>query len=168
MLEATAHEKIDVAVVEIEPVDGGEVAGAAQGIVFRDPCWADETWTYLRVPLARDPAPLVVHKGEVVSPRVSDLFGHGLSLFSATARPGNSGGPIVAQDGRVLGIVTRSLEVDNGAPGMPAANAPFYAGVPTSEILTALTDMGFATVLNVERWELPSRDRPSAANEPPA
>ncbi|MFE3281420.1 trypsin-like peptidase domain-containing protein [Nocardia sp. NPDC059239] len=34
------------------------------------------------------------------------MFGPKYFLFSATPLPGNSGGPIVAQDGRVIGIVT--------------------------------------------------------------
>lgn len=94
VLNKKSHDKIDVAVVEIEPVDRDELAGVVEGIAFRDPWWADQTWSfgYPRVPLARDPAPLVVHNGEVVNPRVADLFGNGLFLFSATARPGNSGG----------------------------------------------------------------------------
>ncbi|MFE3003101.1 trypsin-like peptidase domain-containing protein [Nocardia sp. NPDC059246] len=68
----------------------------------------DDTWAfgYPRVPSAIDPPPLVVDRGGVANPEVSSMFGPEYFLFSATPRPGNSGGPIVAQDGRVIGIVT--------------------------------------------------------------
>ncbi|BAH30749.1 S1 family peptidase [Rhodococcus erythropolis] len=184
VVKQSAHEKIDVGIIEIEPVEGEEPIDPVKGIAFRDPFWEDDTWTfgYPRVPLARDPAPLVVHKGAVVSPRVLDFFGNEFFLFSSTSRPGNSGGPIVAEDGRVVGIVTRSLEVDDG-PGSAAISdsngtrvdettkesastswnggisaAPFYAGIPTNSIEKALADMGYPNLLNVERWDLPTHN----------
>ncbi|MEV6102955.1 trypsin-like serine protease [Nocardia sp. NPDC051981] len=85
-------------------------------------------------------------------------------MFSATARPGNSGGPIVAQDGRVIGIVTQSFETsddstaerDEDSPA-PIATSPFYADVPTPQIQKALADLGFGALLNIETWQTPAR-----------
>ncbi|CAM5742414.1 hypothetical protein MAUB1S_01516 [Mycolicibacterium aubagnense] len=77
-------------------------------------------------------------------------------LYSAIARPGNSGGPIIAHDGRVIGIVVEhSMETSSSDPdGAASAEqrqpstdadrsdiAPFYRGIPTSEILRALRNL---------------------------
>lgn len=79
--------------------------------MFRDPAWGDTATVlgYPPVPQVRDQAEgspnLIVQGGEVVNPAATGLFGEPLFLYSAIARPGNSGGPIVAQDGRVIGLV---------------------------------------------------------------
>ncbi|WP_030176178.1 MULTISPECIES: serine protease [Actinomycetes] len=171
----TAHDTLDVAVIELdEPEDevSKHLTTATGGIAFRDPAWGDDSLTlgYPRVPFAREQT-LVVHRGEVVNPGTLDFSRNTFFLFSATSRPGNSGGPIVAQDGRVIGIVSRSLEIDDApaensdppteddAPTedtsstrKPLASSPFYAAVPTSEIQRALTDLGHPDLLNIERW----------------
>jgi S1-C subfamily serine protease len=171
----TAHDTLDVAVIELdEPEDEVSklLTTATGGIAFRDPVWGDDSLTlgYPRVPFAREQT-LVVHRGEVVNPGTLDFSRNTFFLFSATSRPGNSGGPIVAQDGRVIGIVSRSLEIDDApteasdpstkddAPTEDTsstrkalANSPFYAGVPTGEIQRALTDLGHPDLLNIEKW----------------
>lgn len=47
--------------------------------------------------------------GEVSVEHVTSFYGEELFLFSAIARPGNSGGPILSEDGHVVGIVTKEL-----------------------------------------------------------
>jgi hypothetical protein len=116
-------------------------------------------------------------------------------LYSAIARPGNSGGPIIAHDGRVIGIVVQdSMATSSTDPTSPAGRkaqeryptlraawdeclgllscapvksaqqqadsseddlpdaAPFYRGIPASEILHALRNMDeiSGNVLNLE------------------
>jgi hypothetical protein len=117
-------------------------------------------------------------------------------LYSAIARPGNSGGPIVAQDGRVIGLVVdHSQETDSAgvrsrsnddsvkddakgagtklpddavadplpdadAPGgrkakskkEPQLASPFFRGIPSSELVRALTDLGFGDLIKLEDW----------------
>ncbi|WP_081701499.1 MULTISPECIES: serine protease [Rhodococcus] len=137
---------IDVAILEVSGLEGKYSLGA--GIAFRDPQWSDSAWTlgYPPVPMTRESA-IVVHRGEVVNPHIVGLTGLDLMLFSAIARPGNSGGPIVAQDGRVVGMVAEELSKKD------SAEAPFYAGIPVREIVRALTEMGYPDLLNVETWE---------------
>lgn len=141
---------LDVALIRVTGLEGKYDAG--KGIAFRDPQWSDTSWTfgYPPVPMTRESA-LVVHRGEVVNPHVIGYSGNALMLFSATSRPGNSGGPIVAEDGRVVGIVAEELSMQEGA------QAPFYAGVPTHEIHRALSEMGHPNLLNIETWQSPSR-----------
>ncbi|WP_084504711.1 S1 family peptidase [Nocardia salmonicida] len=101
------HDSVDMAVIEVEPV--GDPIYAPEGLAFRDPDWADEVITlgYPPVPCATK-SPLIVHRGEVVSPAVGMLDGPGF-LYSATTRGGNSGGPVVALDGRGVGLVADAV-----------------------------------------------------------
>lgn len=60
--------------------------------------------------------------------------------FSAIARPGDNGGPIVSMRGNVLGLVTRSLERPREASDlMPMM--PFFAAVPATEVRRAVEEI---------------------------
>jgi hypothetical protein len=137
------HDEVDVAVIEVE-----EPMMVLGGIAFRDPAWSDRTtvFGYPPIPYATD-SHLVVQTGEVVNPGITTLDAREVFLFSATARPGNSGGAIVGADGRVLGLVTQELGMKD-AP----ESTPFYAGVPTGVIVNAVTDLGFPELLTLEDW----------------
>ena len=81
------------------------------GMVFREPNWADEVFVfgYPTVPGTVD-EPITVQPGRVVNPGATAAAISGYPqrqcvLFSAISRPGNSGGPVVAHDGRVIGLV---------------------------------------------------------------
>ena len=125
------------------------------GMAFRDPAWADEVFVfgYPRVPMTAEMV-ITVQRGEVVNPAAETpaTADHGRQktfLYSAIARPGNSGGPIVAHDGRVIGLVVEdSSEVQSTDDGNPAtvkrtpAAAPFYRGIPSSEVIRGLHDLG--------------------------
>lgn len=145
--EPSVHADYDVAVVEVAAADVAQSA-RTQGLTFREPEWADRVTLlgYPPVPTAWE-ATLTVQSGEVVNPNVAVFTGGTHFLFSAIARPGNSGGPILAADGRVLGIVTREFANEGDKQ-----THPFYAGLPTGLLQEALTDLGYPAVLPIETW----------------
>ncbi len=137
----------DVAVISVDlplPVSESRTAGLA----FRDPRWSDQV-TILGYP----PVPttirahLTVQTGEIVNPDVETSQPGKWFLYSAVARPGNSGGPIVGADGRVLGLVTREFSANS-----EDVASPFFAGVPTSSIFDAMEADSLGAVLPVEDW----------------
>jgi len=85
--------------------------------------------------------------GEVSVERVTAFSGEAFFLFSAIARPGNSGGPILSEDGHVVGIVTKELSEDD------PVRQPFHAGIATSTLAAAVSELGSPIELPVETWQ---------------
>jgi hypothetical protein len=71
IIRTLAHSSIDVAALEIAPA-----VSCLPGLAFREPRVAEDVFTlgFPRIPFTREPA-LVMHKGEVTSPRVVTLPG---------------------------------------------------------------------------------------------
>lgn len=148
---ARAHPTLDVAVIEAQLPEGKYLPRLA-GMAFRDPDWADEVYVfgYPRVPMTAEMA-LTVQRGEVVNPAAETIPDRQkIFLYSAIARPGNSGGPIVAQDGRVIGLVVEDSAESSSTAAGPAA-APFYRGIPSSEVIRALDDLGFGGIIEMDK-----------------
>jgi hypothetical protein len=144
VVAAVPHSKIDVGLLRIEPD-----VPTLPGLVFRDPQLCESLYTlgYPRVPLARS-APLVMQSGEVTAPAVKLLHGADVFLYSAVARPGNSGGPIIASNGHVLGIVTEELALEGTQPA-----SPFHAGISASIIAGALAELESTVHFPIEDYE---------------
>jgi hypothetical protein len=144
VLRTIPHPTMDVGLVEVaSPVP------MLTGLSFRDPIVSEPVFTlgYPRVPLSRE-ASLVMQRGEVTSCEVTLLDGRQVFLYSAIARPGNSGGPILSETGHILGIVTEELAEESAGFRMP-----FHAGIRTSEIVRALTELDAPFRLPVEDYE---------------
>jgi len=163
----TGHAKMDVAVIEVE-LPEIESLLALQGMAFRDPKWHDEVcvFGYPYVPGLTE-LPITVERGEVVNPATEAAAFAGYPrqktfLTSAIARPGNSGGPIIAQDGRVIGLVvedardglSRASAAGAEASSVPESewsdlgsrpkgsdSPPFYRGIPGSEVVRAIQEL---------------------------
>ncbi len=138
------HSSVDVGLIRVEPPMSVMLA-----LAFREPSISESLYTlgYPRVPLAKS-ASLVMQSGEVTSTGVALLHGPRVFLYSAIARPGNSGGPIISSAGHVLGIVTEELHVE-----AESAAAPFHAGIDSETIRLALVDLEPSIVLPVEDYE---------------
>ncbi|MFD2436298.1 S1 family peptidase [Modicisalibacter luteus] len=105
------------------------------------------TLGYPRIPLSTEPS-LVMQRGEVTNPEVTMFSGDKVFLYSAVARPGNSGGPIISESGHVVGIVTESLEENTTQSGMP-----FHAGIKTAELTSAVAELDANIELPIETYE---------------
>jgi S1-C subfamily serine protease len=73
--------------------------------------------------------------------------GQTLFLYSAIARPGNSGGPIISSTGNVVGLVTAELKEED------ESTSSFYAGVATSEIAKAISELGVSVNVPIEDYQ---------------
>lgn len=142
--EKFAHPKVDVAVIRTD-----QALRPVHGISFVSPRIAQTVFTlgYPKISFAREAA-LVMQRGEVTNESVVTLDGQTVFLFSAISRPGNSGGPIISSDGHVVGITIRGLRTkDQDDPF-----SPYYAGVPTQEIVAAINDFDIGIQIPVEDY----------------
>lgn len=173
------HKDIDVAVLRVEPPNDGCFL-SLPGMVFRDPAWADEVYLlgYPRVPWMVG-SDITLQRGEVVNPRAeappvrekdSDPWEvperTKMFLYSAIARPGNSGGPIVAHDGRVIGIVVEdSMATSSSDPSSKSdADADSVERFPTLKAARdELLDVLSCTVAKSTEQQAPSSELPEAA-----
>ncbi|WP_244268884.1 S1 family peptidase [Mycobacterium parascrofulaceum] len=170
------HGEVDVAIIEVELADDDPGYQTLTGMTFRDPTWADETYVfgYPHVPMTAESV-ITVQRGEVVNPSTPTMPNRQpVFLYSATARPGNSGGPIVAGDGRVIGLVVEDtlLTGSAGAPDDGGLNrtddldrrvtdleertrtSAFYRGIPSSEVVRAVKGLGLPSdLIRVETWK---------------
>lgn len=144
VMRALPHPTIDVGLLELE-----QPMPLLPGIAFRSPIVAEPVVTlgYPRVPLSRESA-LVMQRGEITNPSVTLLDGSAVFLYSAIARPGNSGGPILSESGHVVGIVTKELSERSEDFQMP-----FHAGIQTRELVQAIADLGVTIMLPIEDYE---------------
>ena len=138
-----SHKTIDVGIIEVD-----QDLPMISGLSFREPAVLDTAITvgYPRVPQSRE-ALLVLQRGEVTAPQMTNFSGQNLFLYSAIARPGNSGGPILSNSGHVLGIVSEDLS-EQGQP----LSSTFYAGVPSSQIVKALNELNPDVSISVEDY----------------
>lgn len=173
-----AHRDIDVAVMEVQ-FGENEHLPAVPGMAFREPKWYDDVcvFGYPYVPGLTE-RPITVERGQIVNP-ATEAAGVGgyprqpTFLTSAIARPGNSGGPIVANDGRVIGLVVENARyglTSASAGGVAPANEPdhigtqgdternsadadsppFYRGIPGSQVVRAIEELGFEGLVVLE------------------
>lgn len=138
------HESIDIGIIKLTEGEYFPVPS----IAFRSPTEAEKVYTigFPRIPLSRDPA-IIIQSGEVASEYIKTIYNDEIFLYSAIARPGNSGGPIISSSGHVVGIVTHDLSYKD------FSDAPFYAGIPTSIIEKGLLEISPEIKLPIENYD---------------
>jgi S1-C subfamily serine protease len=145
ILRTLPHSNIDVALIELD-----RDIPTTRGLAFRPPIVAEAVFTlgYPRVPMTRSPT-LIMQSGEVTSQTETLISGQTVFLYSATARPGNSGGPIISKSGHVVGIVTQQLEEQRDC----ASVFPFHAGIDALSIQRAIEELAPSVELPLENYE---------------
>ena len=140
------HPEIDVAVIRVD----GRPLSPAPGILLQAPTVAQIVYTlgYPKLPGLRD-ASVTMQQGAVTNESVTSLRGESLFLYSAIARPGNSGGPVMSEDGYLVGlsIVDAIGEYDD-----ENAFSPHYAGIPAQVLVKAVDDLALGIQLPFENY----------------
>ena len=128
---------VDVAVVEL---DGAPLTPTTD-LAFRRPAVTETVYTlgYPKLAGIREAA-LIIQRGAVTNDAVRSLLtDEHLFLYSAIARPGNSGGPVLSEDGCVVGI---AVSDSSGEYQEGTTTSPYYAGIPAQVVVDACNDLG--------------------------
>ncbi|MYK16262.1 MAG: trypsin-like peptidase domain-containing protein, partial [Rhodospirillaceae bacterium] len=151
--EIFKHETSDVALIHVN-----EPLCVVGGLAFFSPTIAQTVYAfgYPKIPNTRpkfldtDNSYLIMQSGEITNESVIASDNTELFLFSAISRPGNSGGPIVSEDGYVVGIAT---DLTDGRYHGEHLFAPHYAGISSAQIAKAVFEMGIDTEVPYETFD---------------
>ena len=172
-----SHDTLDVAVIRVK-----ERLAIVPGLGFLAPMVSQKVYRfgYSRVPCSipssTGTSPLVMQSGEVTSESVSVFGPMGLFLYSAIARPGDSGGAVVSDDGYVVGMTTELSDTRQGKSDGPGDGAvvgttpelsdskssetegehvfsPHYAGIPSHVLAQAVDDLRLGVRIPYETYE---------------
>ena len=141
------HPEIDVAVMRVN----GPPLTPMPGALLQAPVVAQTVYTlgYPKLPGIRD-ASVTMQQGAVTNESVTSLEGDNLFLYSAISRPGNSGGPVMSEDGYVVGL---SIANSTGQYHAEDAFSPHYAGIPAQVLVKAVEDLRLGIQLPLENYE---------------
>jgi hypothetical protein len=161
-----AHDEIDIAVIKID----SSITPIVRDVVFSDTAILEKVLVagYPKIPRAQIPVP-VLQTGEICGLSLMTTDKKKLILFSAIARPGNSGGPIITADGRIVGIASeileRSREQLDSAKGAPENDIgeecsqnlppplPFFGAVPANEVRRAVSEIDSEIIIPWEDYQ---------------
>ncbi|MCY4108886.1 MAG: serine protease [Chloroflexi bacterium] len=141
------HPELDVAVIRVDRPSLTPVTGA----FWRPPVVAQTVYTlgYPKLPGLRD-ASVTMQPGTVTNESVTSFNGESMFLYSAISRPGNSGGPVMSDDGYVVGL---SIVDATGQYRTNDAFSPHYAGIPAHVVAEGVKDLGLNIELPFEHYQ---------------
>ncbi len=141
------HDELDVAVIRVDEPRLSPTAG----ILLQAPVVAQPVYTlgYPRLPCLRE-ASVTMQPGAVTNESVTSLAGDSLFLYSAIARPGNSGGPVMSEEGYIVGL---SIVHAVGQYDDVDAFSPHYAGIPAQVLVKAVEDLDLGFQLPFENYD---------------
>ena len=141
------HPLIDLAVIRVD----GPPLSPMPGILLQAPVVAQTVYTlgYPKLPGLRD-ASVTMQPGAVTNQSVTSLAGEKLFLYSAISRPGNSGGPVMSEEGYVVGL---SIVDATGEYHAEDAFSPHYAGIPAQLLVRAVDELSLGIQLPIEGYE---------------
>ena len=152
--EVFRHETEDVAVIRIK-----EPSTTVPGLGFVDPMVSQKVYRFgysrvpCSVPSSTGASPLVMHSGEVTNESVLVFGGIKLFLYSAISRPGDSGGPVVSDDGYVVGMTTELSDSRMLGRDGEDVFSPHYAGIPSHVLARAVDELGLGVRIPLETYE---------------
>ncbi len=94
----------------------------------------------------------IMQSGEIAGRIESSLHNGPLELFTAISRPGNSGGPVISSDGKLLGIVTGNLERKQEVVDGDQSMLPCFAAIPSDVILKSFSELEVSKKYSIP-WE---------------
>lgn len=143
------HPAADVALLRVD-VDSVPLTPIA-GLVLRTPVVGQDVFAlgYPKIPGVSESV-VTLQSGSVTNERVQSLAGEELFLYSAIARPGNSGGPIISDEGYLVGLSVVDATARYRGEG---AFSPHYAGVPADVVTEAVTELDLGVGLTYETCE---------------
>lgn len=141
------HRELDVALLRVD----GPPLSPMRGLLLQPPVVAQTVYTlgYPQLPGLRD-ASVTMQEGAVTNESVTSLAGDSLFLYSAVSRPGNSGGPVMSEDGYVLGM---SIVNATGEYVGEDTFSPHYAGIPAQVLVKAVDDLALGVRLPFQDYE---------------
>jgi Trypsin-like peptidase domain len=130
VLECKSDASVDIGLIVVDE----KVVPTLADLAFRKAEILEEVVIagYPTVPRGLVPT-ITLQRGEISGRIEETMDQHPVELFSAIARPGNSGGPVVSMDGRIVGLVSRSLERPREEADI-ISPMPFFSAIPADVI----------------------------------
>lgn len=147
------HEKHDIGIVQLKSPEKRNTFP-----YFGFPYELDNTLTMGYPPLrGMREAPLITQKGEI-NAKSKDWNNCDCITISSTVRPGNSGGPVISQNGYIVGIVTQYANSANSVSadksGFRDGNSiPFYNAIASTDIIQIINELDNSIPIHFEDYK---------------
>ena len=142
------HPVADIALLHVNKPD----LVPLRGLKYQQPVVAQTIFTlgYPKLPGFKNET-VVIQQGAVTNENVTTLSDEHLFLFSAISRPGNSGGPVMSEDGYLVGL--GNLDARGEYQNTTEVFSPHYCGIPGHIVVDAVKYLNPKIQLPFEIYE---------------